>query len=39
MNRFIMNPQSAQSKFSTLAYRIHPLNLHGGFMRGGIRLF
>lgn len=38
MQRFITSPQEAQSKFSTLAYRIHPFNMRGTFMRGGIRL-
>lgn len=38
MRRFDINYGNAQSKFSALAYRINPVNLHGAFMRGGIRL-
>jgi hypothetical protein len=38
MKRFINSPSNAQSKFSHFAYKIHPLNLKGSFMRGGIRL-
>lgn len=38
MKRFINDPATAQSKFSTYAYRIHNYNMKGSFMRGGIRL-
>lgn len=38
MQRFYNNPKKAQGKFSRSAYKIHPLNLKGAFIRGGIRL-
>lgn len=38
MQRFYNKPSNANAKFGRLAYRIHPKNLSGSFMRGGIRL-
>ncbi|UPW41991.1 hypothetical protein [Dipodfec virus RodF1_47] len=38
MKRLIRSPQSAQAEFSKYAYRIHPQNMVGSYMRGGIRL-
>lgn len=38
MQRFYNNPKKAQRKFGHNAYKIHPLNLKGAFIRGGIRL-
>ncbi len=38
MQRFYNIPNRANGKFSRLAYKIHPKNLSGSFMRGGIRL-
>lgn len=38
MKRFINNPSNAQAKFSRYAYGIHPMNMRGAYMRGGIRL-
>ncbi len=38
MKRFINNPKKANKKFSSLAWKIHPRNMQGSPMRGGIRL-
>lgn len=38
MQRFYNRPSRANAKFSRMAFRIHPLNLNYGNMRGGMRL-
>lgn len=38
MKRFINNPNKANAKFSKLAWKIHPNNMKGSPMRGGIRI-
>lgn len=38
MKRFIINPSTAQARFSQYAFRVDPRNFKGSYMRGGIRL-